>query len=214
MKLSGRFSLKAFPLLGTLVLNALFLAAQTAGPHCASIITNNGSNGGEATWENTHLAACDDNGSRAISDLIYGERYSEYLHFSGFELDVPEGAEITGIEVVMIRRSDRPQTVFDRTVRLVKNGQVLGKNLASPEGWDLEWTAAFYGGEQTLWGTDWTSYDVMKSGFGVVVDVKGKSYSRAEIDEVLVSVYYKEHSPTAGTAVRRTCQSFPAALGI
>lgn len=214
MNSTGRFFSKSFPLLVAFSLNVLFLAAQSAGPHCAGTITNNGENGGEAVWENTHLATCDDNASRAISDLIYGDRYSKYLHFSGFDLAIPHGSEVTGIEVVVIRRSDRSQTVFDNTVKLVKNGRVTGENMASPEGWDLEWTASFYGGAESLWGSSWTAMDIEKQGFGVVVDVSGKSYSRAEIDEVLVTVYYREDAQAANVGVGRSCQTLPAALGM
>ena len=214
MKSTGRFFSKSFPLLVAFTLNVLFLAAQTAGPHCARTITTSGDNGGEAAWENSHLAACDDNASRAISDLIYGDRHTESLHFSGFDLAIPDNAVVTGIEVVMIRRSDRPQTVADKTVQLVLNGRTLGENMASSEGWDMEWTAAFYGGPEELWGHDWTAWDIKKDGFGVVIDVSGKSYSRAEIDELLVTVNYREGSSSASGSVGKACQTLPAALGM
>lgn len=160
------------------------------------------------------MALCDDNSSRCISELIYDDRYTQQLRFTGFGVDLPADATVTGIEVVVIRRSDRSETIQDRTLRLLKRGVPAGHNLASDEGWDNEWTGAYYGGEGDLWGVQWTPADFDSEGFGLVIDVSGKSYSRAEIDEVSITIYYKEGTQMAGLGLKRACQSLPAALGI
>ena len=98
----------------------------------------------------------------------------------------------------LIRRSDRPEVVVDKTVQLTHGRRLLGSNLAQPLVWDADWIGAFYGNEQTNWGTDLSPELLNDPQFGVRVAVRSRDgVARADIDELRLTVYYEvgyEHS--------------------
>jgi len=62
----------------------------------------------------------------------------------------------------------------DYSVRLVKNGVIVGDNLAHHESLPIPLTYVYYGGNSSLWGETWTVEDIKDVDFGVVYSVEGK----------------------------------------
>lgn len=166
---------------------------SSEGPFCGKWISSDGSNGGTLRWSNPGSAQCDESAAMAQADIVSGYKYTQYLRLHNFGFSIPDDATIRGIEVVVIRKADKDNALVDRTVKLVKAGRSMGKNLRAPGLWEKDWTAAFYGGETELWGQDWTPVELNSKEFGVVLDVQlGADYGRPQIDEILVTVHYDQ----------------------
>lgn len=172
---------------------ASILQAQmkAEGPFCGKWINSGGSNGGVLGWTNLANARCDEDASNATSSMISGYKYTELLHVNNFNFKVPADAVIGGIEVVVIRRADKSNSLTDRRVSLTKGGVILKSNMKSPDLWEDIWTAVFYGGENQLWGEIWTPQEVNSVGFGVVLSAEfGNAEGHPEVDEILVTVHF------------------------
>jgi hypothetical protein len=183
------------PLLALLiiVISVPYAQAQlkSEGPYCGNRVSNNKSNGGQLEWVNPQRAKCDEDESRAFTARMGSGNYSQYLHINNFGFSVPKNADIQGIEVVIIRRSDTKDVLKDRSIHLLREGQKSSENMASRELWEDSWTAAFYGGRNVNWGERWTPRQVNHPGFGIVIDVGyAKGEGAAAIDEVLVTIHF------------------------
>lgn len=173
---------------------------KAEGPFCGQQFFSDLSNGGQIDWGNALMARCDEDASRAYTAPARQGFYSHFLHINGFGFSIPDNAEISGIEVVVIRKANRKNALKDRTVRLVHNGQVIGENMASPDRWEDDWTAVFYGGKNELWGKKWSARDLNRSDFGIAIDVEYEGEeARAEIDEVLITIHFSESAPDMPT---------------
>lgn len=186
------------------------LNAQNSGPFCANRIFTSSENGSTNTWYEPGLARCDDDASFATTDLLNNGQISSYIIFENFGLSVPQEATVEGIEVVVIRRSHQAARLSDRSVRLIRNGRLVGQDQRSSEPWEENWEAVYYGGEDQTWGSAWVPTLVNSSQFGVAISVEqlGGS-SRAEIDEVLITVYYSEDGAVGASHIQRTCLPAP-----
>ena len=168
-----------------------FAQAKSQGPFCGKIYSSDASNNGALYWVNAAGARCDEDATRAATDRIRQGQHSQYLRISDFGFDIPRDARISGIEVVVIRRSDHQGSLRDKSVRLVRNGVVTGSNKAVPEMWDSEWTAVYYGSETDKWGGNWTPYELNRRDFGIVLDVTfAADEGQPQVDEVVVTVHY------------------------
>lgn len=210
MKNLGSGLMKPLAVLAVLCTLAFPLQAQNSGPFCANRIYNSSENGSTKSWYDPGLARCDDDASYATTDLLNNGQISSYIIFENFGLSVPQEATVEGIEVVVIRRSHQAARLADRSVRLIRNGRMVGQDQRSSEPWDKNWEAAYYGGEDHTWGTAWAPTLVNSPNFGVAISVEqlGGS-SRAEIDEVLVTVYYTENGAFGSSNILRACLHGP-----
>lgn len=166
--------------------------SESQGPFCGRTYLSDASNQGSLFWVNASSARCDEDATRTATDPIAKGQHTQYLQISNFGFSIPRDARITGIEVVVIRRADQPDAIRDRTVRLLRRGEVSGRNRADSELWDSEWTAAYYGDENDQWSNEWTPAELNRPDFGIVLDVGfGESSAQPQIDEVLVTVHYQ-----------------------
>ena len=202
---------KLLAVLGFVICQIPQLIAQHTGPACAERIYNNNEQIDAKRWFDAGLAKCDDDASYATTDLLNNGQISSYIMFENFGLDVPYDATIEGIEVVVIRRSHQAARLSDRSVRLIRNGRLVGADLRSSEPWDDSWTAVYYGGENNIWGGSWAPALINSDHFGVALSVEQLGgTSRAEIDEVLVTVYYSEQGDVYKTTNIRKRSCLPA----
>jgi hypothetical protein len=174
--------------------------AQTlqTGPTCGQWINVDVSNAGDIPWQNAIAAQCDASEDHATAFSPAGRHYTQRLRISNFGLLVPRNATVTGVEVILIRRSGLGTSVSDRTVQLMRNGILVGSNLRAAEKWDTEWTAVQYGGPGELWGVKWEGTDINHLNFGVAYDAEFNGpEDRAEIDQVKLTVYYQRNGSTA-----------------
>lgn len=171
------------------------------GPLCAQWINVDHSNAGDIAWQNPIAAQCDASEDHATAFSPAGRHYTQRLRLTNFGLLVPRNAVVTGVEVVLIRRSGLGTSVTDRTVQLIRDGILVGQNLRVTEKWDTEWTAVQYGGPTELWGIKWEGSDINHVNFGVAFDAEFNGpEDRAEIDQVKLTVYYQR----MGTATVQT----------
>lgn len=185
-------------IVGSLLLFGLLLSSNTmlaqrfaSGPHGSHHISSASANSQVATWENIEAAANDDNSNAARSGKLESGQSSQQLVFQNFNLSIPPQATVTGIEVVVIRKATLREGVRDKRIQLLRKEVPTGQNLHFAEPWDNQWTAAFYGGDQNLWGSKWTPADLNDPGFGIVVEVQGSQPgAQAELDEVNITVHY------------------------
>ncbi|HHG84004.1 MAG TPA: hypothetical protein ENJ82_04580 [Bacteroidetes bacterium] len=199
-----------------MLFSVLLLPAQLLqeGPFCGKQYYSDLSNGGQHDWGNALKARCDEDESHTYTAQLNKGSYSHYLHIENFGFSIPAHAKISGIEVVIIRRSDHGGALQDHSVHLVKKGQVMGKNMAYPTLWEDSWTGVFYGGKHELWGQNWSAKDLNNAKFGVVLAVKyDTGEGRAEVDEVLLTVHYTEPkqrihaTKSIGSLSKFTCYS-------
>lgn len=97
---------------------------------------------------------------------------TNYLKGQAFNMNVPDGATVTGIQVLIHRGIASGETARDARVSIVKSDGTVGStNKATTT---LQWTSdlsqfRIYGGPGDLWGETWTAADVNDADFGVVL---------------------------------------------
>lgn len=130
---------------------------------------------GTVAWSNPGNAKVSD-GSYATSTLGNATT-SNYLNCSGFNLNVPTGAVISGITVSVTRKSDGG-TIKDAYVYLIKSASIsTAFNGATSTTYPTSNTVEAHGGQSSLWGTTWTSAILNASNFGVAFASQNTSSS-------------------------------------
>lgn len=154
--------------------------------------------GGNDAWDNPGNIIADD-GDVATSG-VGNATDTQTLRATNFGFsasDIPEGAQILGIEVGVMRRTfsafgsgGAPQ---DLLVRLrIAAGQV-GDDKASPEFWPTVEAEKIYGAAEDDWNAGLTDADVRSAGFGVdlrvVSSAAGSNLWTLLVDFVRVRVH-------------------------
>jgi hypothetical protein len=160
-------------------------------------------NGSEAGWEwidggglhfwlfGSAAKACD--GYDAFV-LLNSGAYSHYLKLTDFGFSIPEDATIQGIEVDVTGYASN-EGVTDYSVKLVKDGEIVGTDGSNSTDWPQEVCDMVHGGASDLWGSRWTPDDINSPGFGVALSVinnASKSLRLPGVDCVEITVYYEE----------------------
>ena len=82
---------------------------------------------------------------------------------------IPDGANVVGIVLSILKSRIGPGNAFDSVVRLVDpSGFVSPHNKARPEAWPTNASVA-YGAVNDTWGRSWTGADVKSANFGWVL---------------------------------------------
>jgi len=170
------------------------------GPRNATIFSNDASVGTNS-WSSLPNVQVSDN-QRSINSAFVGVLStinSNYLVETGFGFAVPVTATICGIQVDAERRQQGVgvgSSVKDNTIKIVKNGIILGSEHASGANWPGSDTYVSYGGSGDLWGTTWTPADINASNFGVAYSTSCLNsglaglFLSAELDHVEITIYY------------------------
>ena len=164
------------------------------GPNNPSTVTNVTIFGSDASWTNLGNIANSDNTYATYGTLSgTSEKFTDYLQATNFGFSIGLGFSIIGI-VVEIERSDPGNTTSDYSVRLVKNGFIVGSDLASPATYSTADNTQTYGGIGEFWGESWSPADINSSNFGVVISVKKQGSfpigSAARIDNIRIRVLF------------------------
>ncbi len=145
---------------------------------------------GDVAWDvPTNIVSGD--GATAVVESLGPDQQSHWLRASGFGLQVPSFATITGIQVTWYRYGD--SEMVDRGVRMARRGALVGTDKAVGTPWNGE-SAGIYGGADDLWGTTWTPEDVNDPGFGTALSVGWGDESgagSAYADTAVISVYFE-----------------------
>jgi hypothetical protein len=154
---------------------------------------------GNDTWTNpTNAQGANDASYATVGFSVDTTNQSDNLKCTNYGFsssDVPVGATINGIEVV-VRNKTSLATTFPgslTTIKIVKGGTIQttnrgpGSNLTTSDRDDT------YGGSSDLWGTTWSQSDIVASGFGVSVtysDGISIGSRTISVDSVQIRVYY------------------------
>lgn len=159
----------------------------------------------KAAWNNTDNAKTS-NDSR--TECVVGKNtYGDWLKLTNFGFtasDVPSGATIDGIEMIVERQCDSLNEVTDSAIYLLdSSASQAGDNKATGDYWgflvDEEVT---YGGAADDWNASLTQSDIVSSNFGVEISANNEdnfSTSDARIDHVEIRIHYT--AAAAGAAV-------------
>jgi len=183
-------------LVAFLGISSVVWGQTTVGPNDAGTGTNV-TGVGNVSWTNTGNIA-----SASTTDnarVILQNNSSNYLKGSNYGFNIPPGAIINGItvDIAKLRESGAGNEIFDTSVRLVKNGSIIGSNHADPNNWTRDQgtpAVVSYGGNSDLWGATWTAADINATNFGVVIAAREPQNRNLDAD-----VYYMRVSVTYTT---------------
>lgn len=173
----------------------VFAYADTASSTPSSAVNNTGV--GTIGWSSASNALTCNSSGASLSDLDGGET-SNYLLFSDFDLDVPVGSTIEGVEVSIHDGDGNFNKYVTRRARLYIDGVVstaetkgsLGLLQSPPYG------LVELGGSTDLWSTTLTSAQVNASNFGFVYYMVGDtSNSNPQVDCGFITVYFTPPPP-------------------
>ena len=148
-------------------------------------------------WQN--LSALGTSGEDLALDgaelVLVALPYRDQLLAGDFQFELPESAEISGIEISLRRAADYEASAADQSVRLTKKG-VAGKiDRAKPQQWPAgTFQLARYGGKDDLWGETWTAEELNSGALGVALSVQytqPNGNARAYVDLVQAKAYYR-----------------------
>jgi hypothetical protein len=175
----------------------------SAGPLSAGTAASVSFGGSNFNFSNVNNIFSSDN-SRASSTgllaLFTGE--TEYLQATNFGFNIPPMAIICGIVVEAEKSATGIGTVLgiglsyvtDHSVRLVRNGAVVGNNKASATHWTGTETYHSYGSNNDIWGVAWTPADINANNFGIAFSsgINGLAMliPDVRIDHIRITVYY------------------------
>jgi hypothetical protein len=138
--------------------------------------------------------------STGLVTLFTGE--TEYLQATNFGFNIPATAIICGVAVEAEKSATGIGTVLgiglsyvtDYSVRLVRNGTVVGNNKATATHWSGTETYHSYGGASDIWGVAWTPADINANNFGIAFSTSINGLAmlipNVRIDHIRITVYY------------------------
>lgn len=123
--------------------------------------------------------------------LSNGEEH-DLLLLSDFGFEIPESAEIVGIQVSIRKARGQTDVVSDYAVQLLKAGEVVSEDLGTDDQWSTELADVQYGSMSDLWGESWLPAEINDPEFGVAIGaLPGQSSGRAYVDAASVTIYYQ-----------------------
>jgi len=148
---------------------------------------------GTVSWSNPFNALFNDGTTTSVTALILGDD-TDYLTATGFNIVVPPGMIVSGIEVEIVKSGTNGilYSVTDKDVRIIKGGVRTGNNKAVTGKWPSADQTFTYGSSSDDWGTTWTVADVQSANFGVAISahLAGVLLPTASVNAIRVNVYY------------------------
>jgi hypothetical protein len=119
--------------------------------------------------------------------------YLDALVLTGFNVQIPENATITGVQF-QIRRNADDGFAVDDSVRILRDGAPVGVNRARNAAWSRNLAYVTYGGMNDTWGVEWMPADFRSAGFGISMAPRYTGLTagndRAHVDSARVTVFY------------------------
>ncbi|MEO7524480.1 MAG: T9SS type A sorting domain-containing protein [Ferruginibacter sp.] len=117
---------------------------------------------------------------------------SRFLYAHHFNFSIPTDAIIDSVIVDIKRSAMVANGLLDSTVRLVKMGMPVGKNLKSTDLWPDTLTYESYGHKDPLWSTTWLPSELNDSLTGIDLKVLNLTLSdvMANVDHIKMTIYY------------------------
>ena len=188
--------MKAFLLFCISSFTVLNINAQTKGPKTGGGFSNESLAGSNKSWVSVENAEGSDDVYADFSSLNTGSNsFTDYIHINKFQLDVPTGKLIKGIEVT-VERSDPDQNTSDYSVKILKYDIVTGNEKSTGITYTATDSEITFGGPADLWGEVWTDDMINDNGFGIAIAaqrIDGTSGpTSGRIDNVTITVYYED----------------------
>ncbi len=178
----------AIPPAETPTTNTVRASYQTA------LTGNNNTSAGSIAWTNPGNSSSSDNVFAQLT--VSSTTASNYLVAStSGGLNIPTSATITGIEVHIERHrfGGSAGEIRDNTAQLMRNGALVGSNIAVTTNWGTGDRQMQYGSSTALWNTTWTPADFNNGNFGFAFAVQGVANGAnriARVDQIVAHVYY------------------------
>jgi MSHA biogenesis protein MshQ len=192
------------PLACLLWMNNVSALTTTGSPSICSSQTGIGA----VNWSAPGQATASDNSY--VTASLDGQ-ITRYLWCNGYGFSVPAGSVINGITINVERNVNRTDRggAQDASVRVVKNGAVVGNDRASTSYYTTSDVVAPHGGTSDLWGASWTVAEINASNFGAAFaavnpDPAGKAVV-VSVDHIQISVDYTP--PLAVISINRANDS-------
>lgn len=182
--------------------------ATGAAKNCSSASSN--TLVGNTSWDNPGKASVSDNQFATATPTTLGDN-SNYLVATGFGFAIPSYATICGIKVEIQRRQTGLYgVVTDNSVKIVKNGVILGPEKKLPGTWPTSRAYATYGSSSDLWGATWLVADLNSNNFGIAISANLNGVNVlpiAHIDHILITIYYSGILPVELLYFNADCAS-------
>jgi hypothetical protein len=182
-KFFSKSTFKSYFLLIGLVFNTILFAQSET--QFAGAGANSGGFGN--TWGNPGRVTANDNISATVASS------SRQLLSTNYGFNIPAGSIINGVELEIERLTTSvagSRTASDNSVRLIKNGNVIGENRADPTNYGTNYTVITYGSPTDLWGTTWTAEEINANNFGAAFSVSINSNPTVYVDFMRITVHY------------------------
>ncbi|RPI81289.1 MAG: hypothetical protein EHM41_20940 [Chloroflexi bacterium] len=176
-------------MVAVLTIFMLLLASQSSEVLAASEGQNDASTFISVPFEGS-VAGWSNSSGNEFDSTVNNNVHTQYLKATNYSFNIPEGSIITGITVVINRRALDVDKVTDYQVRIVKNGNILTDDHASPAIWPFVYGESTYGGISEKWGTNWTVADINSPDFGVAISATGLGECTARINYIRITVHY------------------------
>lgn len=183
----------------TFLLCPFFSSSQCSemGTRSGSVFSNDNSIGSFAFSSPENILSSDENRASATALLTLLSGSTNYLRASGFGFTIPAAAVICGIKVELEKSATGINIlawVRDNSIRLVKNGNIVGSNKAFSGNWSSVETYSTYGGITDDWGTSWTPEEINDPDFGIAFSARITGLvsllPSARVNHVMITVYY------------------------
>lgn len=165
---------------------------KTVGPVTARAVAVDGAG---VTWTSTGSLAAEDNVAAIAQPLVPGNDESRTLILTEFDLAIPAGATIAGVEVRIRAKGEatNPVDVRDAYLQLAPNGLFGGDDKGNVQKYTGAYVTRTYGGPADLWGLALTPA-AFSSSFGIGFRAKfdGAGTGQANIDAIRLLVTYCE----------------------
>ena len=136
-----------------------------------------------------------DNRSAAV--ILPSRRTSAALYLSDFDLQIPQGVTILGLEVIMTASASVPDVIRDARLSIATSPtNVVGDNRANQTGNVEPWSdnsSWSYGSTFDQWGTTLSQSLLTQANFGIILQIRNSSEEEVEafIDQLAIRVHYQ-----------------------
>jgi hypothetical protein len=149
-----------------------------------------------SAWTNADYVKADDTNYASVAVLKNSSSANIICHTFGFTSDdIPAGAVINGIEVVVSKFAGTDNALADQAFYLQYDGTNTGNNLASATKWGITSPSdVTYGGATNVWGTSLNQSQLTNNDFGLTFNVVNSTSSSvtAYLDFFKVKIYFTE----------------------
>lgn len=205
--LFNRIALRSAASLFLFLISLCNLQSQctSSGPRSATSAASVSFSGSSFSFSNVNNIFSSDNNRASASGLLaLLNGATEYLQATDFGFNIPSTAIICGVQVDAEKSATGIGSILgiglsyvtDYSMRLVRNGTVVGNNKATGTHWTGAEAYHTYGGNTDIWGVAWTPADINNSNFGIAfsANIAGllMLIPSVRIDHIRMTVYYYE----------------------